>query len=117
MDKKHGEKILTELYEACGWKEKYHNQVPPDQNGVIYKWTSDEADYAAPFFSRAGQSILTEETCVAKRSLYLGRDKDKSLCLYIYEREKDSYRKGIPEMAREFASMMKVDNLIKKSSE
>jgi hypothetical protein len=116
MNKKQGEKILMELFEGSCWKEKYHGQVPPDNNGVIYKWTAEEAEYAAPFFSKAGQSILTEETCIAKRSLYLGRQTDNSLCLYIYETEKETYREGIPEMAREFASMLKVDNLIKEKS-
>lgn len=116
MNKKEGEKVLMELFNGSGWKEKYLDQIPPDPNGVIYRWSAAEADYAMPFFSKTGQSILTEETCVAKRSLYLGRDPDDTLYLYIYEKEKDSYRQGIPEMAKEFACMMKVDNLVKNKS-
>ncbi|MFO7727050.1 MAG: hypothetical protein R6X11_01855 [Desulfonatronovibrio sp.] len=113
MKQKDGEKILNELFEGSGWKEKYKDQIPADENGILYKWSADEAEYASPFFSRAGQSILTEETCVAKRCLYLGRESDNSLHLYVCEQEKDSFRKEIPEMAREFASMMKVDNIMK----
>lgn len=113
MKHKNNEKNIVELFESSNWKEKYLDQIPPDENSILYKWSADEADYASPFFSKAGQSILTEETCVAKRCLYLGREADNSLYLYVCEREKDSFRKEIPEMAREFASMMKVENLIK----
>jgi len=113
MKVRDGERIITGLFEGSGWKEKYQDQVPPDEKGILYKWSADEADYAAPFFSRVGQSVLKEETCIAVRSLYLGRGPDNCLCLYVYEKEKDSFREGIPEMAREFACMMKVDNLIR----
>lgn len=113
MKQKDGEKILVQLFEDSEWKEKYQDQIPPDENCILYKWSADEADYASPFFSKAGKSILTEETCVAKRCLYLGRESDNSLHLYVCEREKDSFRKEIPDMAREFASMMKVDNIMK----
>ncbi len=113
MKKENGEKIISDLFERSDWKKKYPDQIPPDENGVRYKWSAEEADYALPFFSKVGQTILTEETCVATRSLYLGRGSDNSLCLYVYEKEKCSYREGIPDMAREFASLMKVDNLIK----
>ena len=114
MNRKDGEKKISELFDSSSWEEKYRDQVPPDEAGIVYRWSAEEADFAAPFFSAAGQSVLTEETCVAKRSLYLGREPDNCLCLYVYEREKDSYKKGIPDMAREFASMMKVDNLVNK---
>ena len=113
MKKKEGERILARMFESSGWKEKFLDQLPPDENGIVYKWSAEEADYAAPFFSRVGQSVLTEETCVAVRSLYLGRGSDDSLYLCVYQREKDSFRKGIPEMAREFACLMKVDNMVR----
>lgn len=116
MNKKEGEKILAELFESSGWKEKYRDRVPPDEHGVVYRWSSEDAEFAAPFFSKVGQSILTEETCVAKRSLYLGRGPDSALCLHVYEKEKAGYREGIPDMAREYASMLKVDNLMKDKS-
>ncbi len=116
MNRNEGEKILTELFANSIWQEKYRDCIPPDEDGIVYKWSASEADYAMPFFSKVGQSILTEETCVAKRSLYLGRKADNSLCLFVYEKEKESYRDGISDMAREFASMLKVDNLIKDKS-
>ncbi|WP_028575122.1 hypothetical protein [Desulfonatronovibrio hydrogenovorans] len=114
MNRKEGEKVLTEIFQNCPWKEKYKDMVPENEDSIIYQWTAEQAEYALPFFSKTGQAILTEETCVAKRSLYLGMNSNNSLCLYVQEREKDEYRKGIPDMARDFACMMKVDNLIKE---
>lgn len=108
-----GEKVLKELFEGSDWKEKYEDQLPPEDN-ILYRWSADEAEYAAPFFSTTGKSILTEETCIAKRSLYLGRDDEGTLFLCICELEKESYRKEIPEMAREFACLMKVDSFLKE---
>ncbi|WP_045216355.1 hypothetical protein [Desulfonatronovibrio magnus] len=112
MNRCQGEKTLVELFESSGWKEKYKDQSPPNDDGVLYKWSSAEAEYAMPFFSKTGQSIMTEETCISKRSLFLNRDESKNLTLYVFETEKESYRQGIPDMAREFACMMKVDKLL-----
>lgn len=116
MKKKEGETLLAALFEASDWKEKYLDRTPPDVDGVVYKWSSEDAEYAAPFFSKAGRSVLMEETCIAKRSLYLGRGPDKSLCLYVYEQEKAGFRDGLPDMAKEYASLFKVDNLMRDKS-
>ncbi|MFW5730420.1 MAG: hypothetical protein ACOCV7_02120 [Desulfonatronovibrionaceae bacterium] len=113
MKKTQGEKILAELFNACDWKEKYKDAFPPDEEKVTYKWCAEDAELAMPFFSETGRKIMTEESCVAKRSLYLARDENDRLCLYIYEQEKESYRQGIPEMAKDFACMLKVDNIMK----
>ncbi|MCA1743548.1 MAG: hypothetical protein ABR542_11850 [Desulfonatronovibrio sp.] len=113
MRRTQGEKVLKELFESSDWKEKYEDQLP-QEDIILYKWSADEAEYAAPFFSTTGKTILTEETCIAKRSLYLGRDGEGTLFLYICEQEKESYRKEIPDMAKEFACLMKVDNFFKE---